>query len=114
MNRNYVSEVVNNFKTFGGRSCPPLQTDNLYLAIVARRTLGARNPPAHAPSALTTASHRARAHPHALCARTRTHALCANGARPCAHALPLHSHRSRRQRLCSGFDVCPDGLMVAT
>ena len=65
-------------------------------------------------SALTTASHRARAHPHALCARTRTHALRANGTRPCAHALPLHSHRLRRQRLCSGFDVCPDGLMVAT
>ena len=93
---------------------PPLQTDNLYLAIVARPT--AARYATHLPTHLRPSPQRltARAHPHALCARTRTHALCANGARPCAHALPLHSHRSRRQRLCSGFDVCPDGLMVAT
>ena len=94
---------------------PPRQTDNCTYDCGPRDGRSVRTcPPAHAPSALTTASHRARAHPHALCARTRTHALRANGTRPCAHALPLHSHRSRRQRLCSGFDICPDGLMVAT
>ena len=94
---------------------PPPARQTIALTIVGRDGRSVRTcPPAHAPSALTTASHRARAHPHALCARTRTHALRANGTRPCAHALPLHSHRSRRQRLCSGFDICPDGLMVAT
>ena len=66
--------------------------------------------PQRAPSALTKASHRARAHTHAFRARTRAHAPRPKVTQPCAHALPLHSIRPTS---CAGVHACPEGLMGA-
>ena len=82
---------------------PPLQTDNLYLAIVGRRTLGATHLPTHlrpSPQRLTA---RARTHTPTVRARARTRsARMALGPAPTRCPCTLIAH---------GANVCAQALM---